>query len=148
MRSVCGVLRATSHWPAAADTLSSEGGRPVGTNGLPEKSSAAYEPRCLSALHQIILVCVILSEIMLEVDGPMLRYGIQDMNGRELRVPTRPRDCPMRLSRFALSSFNGQPSRPKASLRGRAGALRSGIDPTGPDAPSLRSAPCLVPFPR
>lgn len=35
-------------------------------------------------------------EIVLEVDGPMLRYGIQEMIGRELAVPARRRDRPDR----------------------------------------------------
>ena len=75
---------------------SSEEGRPVVTNGkrLCKIHHAAYD-RDVIGLSPDYFVRVN-PEIMLEVDGPMLRYGIQEMNGRELRVPTRPRDRPDR----------------------------------------------------
>lgn len=35
-------------------------------------------------------------ELLEEVDGPMLRYGLQDMHGRPLHLPVRNRDWPSR----------------------------------------------------
>jgi putative restriction endonuclease len=40
-----------------------------------------------------------------EVDGPMLRHGLQDMHGRQLTIPTRPDDRP---SRDALAVRYGE----------------------------------------
>ena len=37
-------------------------------------------------------------DLLNEIDGPMLRHGLQDMHGRELGVPIKPRDRPSRAS--------------------------------------------------
>ena len=34
--------------------------------------------------------------MLAEVDGPMLRYGLQEMHGKPLHVPTRVQDRPDR----------------------------------------------------
>lgn len=75
---------------------STEAGRPVVTNGvaLCKIHHAAYD-RDVIGLSPDYFVHVN-AEIMLEVDGPMLRYGIQEMNGRPLAVPDRRRDRPDR----------------------------------------------------
>jgi putative restriction endonuclease len=46
-------------------------------------------------------------ELLNEIDGPMLRHGLQDMHGQELTIPKRRSERPSRKSlarRFAESS--------------------------------------------
>ncbi len=47
---------------------------------------------------------VINSDLLLEVDGPMLKYGLQEMHGSQIAIPRHPeaRPDPVRLEeRFA-----------------------------------------------
>jgi putative restriction endonuclease len=39
-------------------------------------------------------------KLLNELDGPMLRYGLQDMHGQKLTIPKRPSE---RLSRDSLA---------------------------------------------
>lgn len=76
----------------------SRGGRPVVTNGLTlcKMHHAAYD-------HQILGITPdyevrVNRDVLEEVDGPMLRHGIQEFHGRKLMVlPTRRNERPDRL---------------------------------------------------
>lgn len=69
---------------------SEERGLPVVSNGLAlcKIHHAAYDQNMLgidpnNRVH-------INKDLLLEVDGPMLKHGLQEMNGIEIKVPTRP----------------------------------------------------------
>ncbi|MCA9238779.1 MAG: hypothetical protein KDA37_01200 [Planctomycetales bacterium] len=75
----------------------SAGGRPVVTNGLSlcKIHHAAYDRRILGITpsYQVRIN----AEVLREVDGPMLRHGIQDFHGKDLMVvPRRRSDRPDR----------------------------------------------------
>lgn len=62
------------------------GGRPVVTNGLTlcKMHHAAYDRRILGITPEYGVR--INAEVLREVDGPMLRHGIQEFHGEQLRV--------------------------------------------------------------
>jgi putative restriction endonuclease len=70
------------------------GGDPVVSNGLSlcKIHHAAYD-RQLMGIDPDYVVHVN-TDLLLEVDGPMLRHGLQEMHGRALTTPTRRRDRP------------------------------------------------------
>jgi len=71
-------------------------GRAVTTNGLSLCTihHRAYDADLLgiSPDHRVVINQALLDE----VDGPMLRHGLQDMHGRTIDLPQRPRDRPDR----------------------------------------------------
>lgn len=75
---------------------SEEGGDPVVSNGLSlcKIHHAAYDRQLLGISPDYVVA--INHELMEEVDGPMLRHGLQEMNGRRLELPGRRVDWPDR----------------------------------------------------
>jgi putative restriction endonuclease len=75
---------------------SEDGGDPVVTNGLSlcKIHHAAYDRQLLGISPDYVVA--INHELMEEVDGPMLRHGLQEMNGRRLELPGRRVDWPDR----------------------------------------------------
>ena len=72
------------------------GGEPVVQNGLAlcKIHHAAYDSDLLGISPDFTVH--INHELLLERDGPMLKHGIQEMNGRSLHVPASPADQPDR----------------------------------------------------
>lgn len=73
------------------------GGRPVVTNGLTlcKMHHAAYDRRILGITPEYQVQ--INADVLLEVDGPMLRHGIQEFHGKKLMVlPERRTERPDR----------------------------------------------------
>ena len=70
------------------------GGDPVVTNGLSlcKIHHAAYDRLLLGISPD--LVVHINADLLEELDGPMLRHGLQEMHGRRLTTPIRRQDCP------------------------------------------------------
>lgn len=75
---------------------SEEGGDPVVSNGLSlcKIHHAAYDRQLLGISPDYVVA--INHELMEEIDGPMLRHGLQEMNGRPLELPGRRVDWPDR----------------------------------------------------
>lgn len=69
-------------------------GEPIVTNGLSmcKIHHAAYDSNLLGVSPNYEVH--INSELMHEIDGPMLQHGLQEMDGRGLTLPTRPSDYP------------------------------------------------------
>lgn len=97
----------------AAHILSdADGGEPVVKNGLAlcKIHHAAYDRGILGIRPDYTVQ--IRADVLEEVDGPMLRHGLQDTHGWHLDVPSRIIDRPDRDSlaaRYAV--FNEQPMR-------------------------------------
>lgn len=70
------------------------GGDPVVSNGLSlcKIHHAAYDRRLLGIRPDCVVQ--INSKLLDEVDGPMLRHGLQEMHGRALTLPVHTRDRP------------------------------------------------------
>ncbi len=70
------------------------GGDPVVTNGLSlcKIHHAAYDRRLMGIAPDYIVH--INTDLLHEIDGPMLRHGLQEMHGRSLTTPTRRQDRP------------------------------------------------------
>ena len=64
------------------------------TNGLSlcKIHHAAYDRQLLGISRDYVVR--INHALMEEVDGPMLRHGLQEMNGRKIALPHRRRDWP------------------------------------------------------
>lgn len=75
---------------------SDERGVPTTSNGLAlcKIHHAAYDQQMLGISPDYKVA--INRDVLEEVDGPMLRHGIQEMHGRELTVPARRTDRPSR----------------------------------------------------
>jgi putative restriction endonuclease len=74
----------------AAHILSdAEGGQPVVPNGLSlcKIHHAAYDRGILGVRRDYVVE--VRADVLLEVDGPMLKHGIQDVHGWTLAVPKR-----------------------------------------------------------
>lgn len=74
------------------------GGRPIVTNGLTlcKMHHAAYDRRILGITPEYEVR--INAEVLHEIDGPMLRHGIQEFHGKQLMVlPERRAERPDRL---------------------------------------------------
>lgn len=69
-------------------------GEPVVPNGLSlcKIHHAAYDQNIIGVRPDLVIE--VKSQILLEVDGPMLRHGIQEMAGQSLVVPQARRDQP------------------------------------------------------
>ena len=70
------------------------GGQPVVTNGMAmcKIHHAAYDRGILGVRPDFVVE--VRSDVLLEVDGPMLKHGIQDVHGWRLELPRRPADRP------------------------------------------------------
>jgi putative restriction endonuclease len=81
-----------AHITADAD----EDGRPVVSNGLTlcKIHHAAYDENILGISPDYVVH--INEDVLREVDGPMLRYGLQEMDRRNLFLPAKPSDQPDR----------------------------------------------------
>lgn len=81
-----------AHITADAD----EDGRPVVSNGLTlcKIHHAAYDENILGISPGYVVH--INGDVLREVDGPMLRYGLQEMDRRNLFLPAKPSDQPDR----------------------------------------------------
>lgn len=73
-----------------------EGGQPVVPNGLSlcKLHHAAYDRGILGVRPDYVVQ--VRPDVLLEVDGPMLRHGLQEVHGWRLELPQRPRDQPDR----------------------------------------------------
>lgn len=81
----------------AAHILSdADGGQPVVPNGLSlcKIHHAAYDRGILGVRPDYVVQ--VRADVLLEVDGPMLRHGIQDVHGWNLELPRRGPDRPDR----------------------------------------------------
>jgi putative restriction endonuclease len=81
----------------AAHILSdADGGQPVVPNGLSlcKIHHAAYDRGILGVRPDYVVR--VRSDVLLEVDGPMLRHGIQEVHGWNLELPRRVLDRPDR----------------------------------------------------
>ncbi len=81
----------------AAHILSdADGGQPVVPNGLSlcKIHHAAYDRGILGVRPDYVVQ--VRSDVLLEVDGPMLRHGIQEVHGWNLELPKRVLDRPDR----------------------------------------------------
>jgi putative restriction endonuclease len=81
----------------AAHILSdAEGGQPVVTNGLSlcKIHHAAYDRGIVGIRPDYVVE--VRPDVMLEVDGPMLRHGLQDVHGWNLELPKRVAERPDR----------------------------------------------------
>ncbi len=69
-------------------------GLPMVTNGLAlcKIHHAAYDERILGISPDYVVH--INPSVLIEVDGPMLKYGLQEMDRRNLWLPGRPKDRP------------------------------------------------------
>lgn len=94
--SICklksGPLLDAAHITSDAD----EKGFPLVTNGLSmcKLHHAAYDSDLLGVSPEYRIQ--INDDLLHEVDGPMLKHGLQEMNGRDLTVPKRVLDRPDR----------------------------------------------------
>jgi putative restriction endonuclease len=95
----------------AAHILSdAEGGQPVVPNGLSlcKIHHAAYDRGILGVRRDHVVE--VRADVRLEVDGPMLKHGIQDVHGWTLEVPNRVADRPDQdLLELRWRSFSGTP---------------------------------------
>ena len=75
---------------------SHERGVPTANNGLAlcKIHHAAYDQGMLNITADYIVE--IDRDLLLEVDGPMLKHGLQEMHGREISLPLRRADRPDR----------------------------------------------------
>jgi putative restriction endonuclease len=73
-----------------------ENGQPVVTNGLAmcKIHHAAYDRRILGIRPDYTVA--VRADVLKEVDGPMLRHGLQEMHGAALHLPKRVADLPDR----------------------------------------------------
>jgi putative restriction endonuclease len=81
----------------AAHILSdADGGQPVVPNGLSlcKMHHAAYDRGILGVRPDYVVQ--VRSDVLLEVDGPMLKHGLQDVHGWSLELPKRASERPDR----------------------------------------------------
>jgi putative restriction endonuclease len=71
-----------------------ERGEPVVPNGLAlcKIHHAAFDSNILGVRPDHVIE--IRADILEEVDGPMLRHGLQELNGSAIKIPRRPGDRP------------------------------------------------------
>lgn len=92
--AVCELQKAPLLDAAHITADSDDQGLPVVTNGLAlcKIHHAAYDERILGISPDYVVH--INANVLLEVDGPMLKYGLQEMDRRSLWLPSRPKDRP------------------------------------------------------
>jgi putative restriction endonuclease len=73
-----------------------ETGQPVVTNGLAmcKIHHAAYDRSILGVRPDYTVA--VREDVLAEVDGPMLRHGLQEMHGTRLHLPAKVADLPDR----------------------------------------------------
>lgn len=93
--SIC-RLRHVDLLDAAHILSDAEGGQPVVPNGLAlcKIHHAAYDRQIIGIRSDYVVE--VREDVLLEVDGPMLRHGIQDLHGWSLELPKRIMDRPNR----------------------------------------------------
>jgi len=81
---------------AAHILADAEGGQPVVPNGLAlcKIHHAAYDRHIVGIRSDYVVE--VRPDVLLEVDGPMLRHGLQDVQGWTLELPKRRKDRPDR----------------------------------------------------
>lgn len=95
----------------AAHILSdAEGGQPVVRNGLAlcKIHHAAYDRNIIGIRPEYTVE--VRADVLLEVDGPMLLHGLQELHGASLTLPPRPANHPDRellAARYAGFSVDG-----------------------------------------
>ncbi len=92
---------------AAHITSDALGGQPVTSNGLAlcKIHHAAYDRNIVGIRPDYVVQ--VREDVLLEVDGPMLKHGIQELDGARLTLPRRVSDLPDRdalAQRYALFS--------------------------------------------
>ena len=89
-------LRHVDLLDAAHIVSDADGGQPVVPNGLSlcKIHHAAYDRGIVGVRPDYVVE--VRADVLLEVDGPMLRHGIQDVHGWTLEVPKRLLDRPDR----------------------------------------------------
>ena len=90
-----------------------DGGQPVVTNGLAmcKIHHAAYDRGILGVRPDYVIE--IRPDVLLEVDGPMLRHGLQDTHGWTLGLPARKMDRPSQAALGArYAAFTSAPASP------------------------------------
>lgn len=96
-RTACGMcsLRHSELLDAAHILEDAGGGEPEVSNGIAlcKIHHAAFDRHILGVRPDTLEVHV-RKDVLAEVDGPMLQYGLQSMHGRTLTVPRRPADRP------------------------------------------------------
>jgi putative restriction endonuclease len=90
----CAELQEMDGWAAHIIGDGKPHGDPIVTNGLSmcKIHHAAYDANFLGVSPNYEVR--INSALMHEIDGPMLLHGLQEMDGRELTLPTRSSDYP------------------------------------------------------
>jgi putative restriction endonuclease len=91
-----------------------EGGLPVVTNGMAmcKIHHAAYDRGILGVRPDYVVE--VREDVLREVDGPMLRHGIQEIHGWSLQLPTRRLDQPDRDALAArYKGFQNRPGGPQ-----------------------------------
>ena len=70
------------------------GGSPVVPNGLAlcKIHHAAFDNHIIGLRPDFVLE--VREDVLAEIDGPMLRHGLQEMHGRQITLPRRPVDRP------------------------------------------------------
>ena len=73
---------------------SDPGGEPLVSNGLAlcKIHHAAFDCHILGIRPDLTIE--VRQDILAEIDGPMLKYGLQEMNGRRMQLPSRHLDRP------------------------------------------------------
>jgi len=89
-------LRHVDLLDAAHIRSDSDGGQPVVPNGLAlcKIHHAAYDRGILGVRPDYVVQ--VRPDVLLEVDGPMLQHGLQDVHGWRLELPRRTADLPDR----------------------------------------------------
>ncbi len=84
-----GNIQATDHGSAAVDHDSALHGEPVVSNGMSlcRLHHAAFD-RLLLGVHPDYVIHV-RPDILYEIDGPMLKHGLQGLQGQRIVVPSR-----------------------------------------------------------
>ncbi|HEU0103299.1 MAG TPA: HNH endonuclease [Mycobacteriales bacterium] len=96
--TACAVcrLRHVDLLDAAHIQSDTDGGQPVVPNGLAlcKIHHAAYDRQIIGVRPDYVVE--VRPDVLLEVDGPMLRHGLQDVHGWRLELPSRLADRPDR----------------------------------------------------
>lgn len=105
-RAIC-RLKHVDLLDAARVLSDADGGQPVVTNGLSlcKIHHAAYDRGIVGVRPDYVVQ--VRPDVLLEVDGPMLKHGIQAVHDVPLQLPTRAVDRPDRdllAQRFATFS--------------------------------------------
>ena len=104
-------LRHAALLDAAHILRDSDGGQPVVTNGMAmcKIHHAAYDSGILGVRPDYVVE--VRADVLVEVDGPMLRHGLQDIHGWRLALPERRADHPEQTALAArYADFTARPA--------------------------------------